>query len=169
MPSLRQIAPPRLRNLADRLGWVEGQPNGLVKPGEALYFWMARFIGSSTVLTSDQVDLILTTFGKAIRQYGEKFADEFDAKKPELTIGHLMIADNRFASVSGAELFLDLTSGDTVKSLSRAPVLVLNYNMGEVYMRSIASLNRQQDEAGQESNHARRSAYSPRGSQPLLG
>jgi hypothetical protein len=159
MPSLRQIAPPRLRNLTHRLGWAAGQPKDQVEPGDAMYLWVAQFIGMTTALSGDQIDLILNTFSEAIRQYGTKFADEFDRNCDKLTIAHLMIADGRFASISGSTIFLDVASGDVLPVISRAPALVLNYNMGEVYMRAIASLNRQKDGDGQETEDARRNSH----------
>jgi len=146
--SLRQIAPPRLRNLADRLGWQSGQPGGDVEPGEALFLWIAQFLGTTSALTSDQIDLILGTFGKSIKCYGETFAAALDADQAKLPVGHLMIADGRFASISGSAVFLDLNSGDVLQGLKRAPAVVINYNMGEVYIRQATLLNRQDQSSG---------------------
>lgn len=143
MASLRQIPPPRLRNLWTRLGWVDGKPPNLVQPHDAMYLWMAQFIAQTTALSSDQIDLILNVFGQDIKQYGTKFADDLEGATGKLTIAHLMIADSRYASISGAEIFLDLTSGDVSRQLLRPAALVMGYNMGEIYIRTLGSLNRQ--------------------------
>lgn len=143
MQSLRQLAPPRLRNLADRLGWKSGQPVGDVRPGEALFLWIAQFLGTTSALTSDQTDLILGTFDKTIKNYGESFAVSLVTNQLKLQVAHLMIADSRFASISGSDVFLDLNSGDVLQGLKRAPAVVINYNLGEIYIRQSTLLNRQ--------------------------
>ena len=108
-----------------------------------MYLWMAQFIAQTTALSSDQIDLILNVFGQDIKQYGTKFADDLEGATGKLTIAHLMIADSRYASISGAEIFLDLTSGDVSRQLLRPAALVMGYNMGEIYIRTLGSLNRQ--------------------------
>jgi len=148
MQSIRQIAPPRLRNLADRLGWKGGRPDDDVKPGEALFLWVAQFLGTTSALTSDQIDLILGTFGKAVKQYGEAFATAVDDDQSKLPVSHLMVADGRFASISGSDIFLDLNSGDALRGLKRAPAVVINYNLGEIYIRQSTLLNRQEQSSG---------------------
>jgi hypothetical protein len=147
-PTLRQITPPRLRNLTIRLGWENGQPKKAVEPGDAMFLWLAQFLGSTAPITVDQIDLILDAFGKTIRQYGASFADEYRGGEQKLKIGHLMIADGKFASISGSDVFLNLTSGDVVTGLTRAPAMVSHYNMGEIYTRGLASMNRQEQPDG---------------------
>jgi hypothetical protein len=150
-PSLRQLTPPRFRVLTDRLGWNQGRPTNLVTPGEAAYLWTAQWLG--TEMSNDHVDLLLSHFGDAIQSFGDTFHHQlFDTATANLTIAHLMVADRRYAAMAGTKDCIDLTSGDVREDLERVPAVVLSYNLGEIYRRSVASLNRQVDNSG-ESRH----------------
>ena len=136
--SLRMLTPPRLRNLANRLK----PSDGLYGPGHLLYLWMAQLLGRTTALTSDQIDLILEKFGDTIQQYGGLVARELCNSMAKLTVASLVIPDNRYATVSGASLFVELNTGEDMLSLPRVPIFVMTYNMCEVYVQGLIALRR---------------------------
>jgi hypothetical protein len=142
------IPPPRFHNLTNRLGWLSGKPKADITCGEAMYLWMAQFMAQTTALTSDQIDLILVTFGRAIQKFGQDLSDAIQRDLEKLEIGHLAIADSRYATISGAAAFVDLASGEMINGLRRAPAIMLHYNMGEIYIRGVAMLNKEIKDGG---------------------
>lgn len=140
--SLRKLGDIKLKNLLFALGWPEDR----VAADRALPLWLVDHLLTFAPLDDDHVTLILRTFAGVLTDYAGKLAQAIEHGAESLPVGHLMLADRRYAAVSGHLGFLDLRSGDKLEALPRAPVEIIHYNLCEID----AGYRRRMTQAGKE-------------------
>jgi hypothetical protein len=132
----------RKRKVLQQLGHPDiGALSILLTPGEALYIWVAHLLLHRSRLDADSQDLVLESFMDQIVAFGNDLGERIETKNEKVPFGHISIADNRYATITGKEDFLDLQQASWAGKIRIMPIEVVSYNLGSLLARKLVQAN----------------------------
>ena len=128
--------------------------------GEALLLWLAEYWHRKK-FRYDRTDLILDQFREQIRKIGDELwlpLAELEQKgwpsdKAKFPSAILWVWDERYASISGEQCFLDLELAKPVMKLPAAPLQMTGLDLTALFMRCRASMLKPKRQEGPFNDH----------------
>jgi hypothetical protein len=139
---MRRLHPLRRRALFQTIG-LELEATE-VTSGQAMFLWAVDYLtaATSTYLVPDQQQIIIDNFCEMIVRAGDRLGDMLDAGAEKVPDIQLMIAHRQFATMSGTDKFINLTTGEILRKLTRAPFEVTMYNLTEIFIWNIEKMKK---------------------------
>jgi hypothetical protein len=140
MPQLSTLRRQKLLTIVD---WDKVDET-TAPPGDALFLWVLYYLQTRYAdWSNEQIDLMATTYASDMRGLGAAVEAAVAAGTEQPAV-HLVVAERRYATMTGRTDFLDLESGILLDALPGLPVHTSTYNLVQLYLRYKFRLERRQ-------------------------
>jgi hypothetical protein len=143
---IRRLHPLRRRKLFEAVKIYSEDTQ--ITEGQALFLWTVDYVSSASApfLLPEQQDLLFTTFVDFIVSCGDDLAKFFTTEESyefsEIRPVNLMLADRKFAAITKSDKYLDLNTGEVLRSIGKAPLEVINYNLTKLLFWNMERLTK---------------------------